>query len=297
MLAIVPAWNEEKSIAQVLEGLQSCAGRLAGKGVDLSVCVIDDGSADGTSEVARQAGANHVLTHGSNRGLGAAVRAGLAHARDHGFDLAVKLDADGQHDPSDIPELIAPILEGRVDLVFGDRFPRMTYRMPLVRRWGNAVFRSLMRWLVGWPIRDSQPGMFAANRAYLDRFFLPYDYNYTQQVLLDGYLKGMRFSQVPIAFNERETGTSFISLKYPFKVLPQIFLLLVMARPLKVFLPPAGLFLAVALGLFSAELALWILDLSSKPVVHVNLVLGLALFGLNIGCFGLLAELIVRHRS
>ena len=297
LLAIVPAWNEEKSIAEVLGGLQACAGGLAGQGIGLSVCVIDDGSTDGTAEAARRAGADLILTHRSNRGLGAAVRSGLAHARDRGFDLAVKLDADGQHDPADIPALIAPILEDRADLVFGNRFPRMTYRMPLVRRWGNAVFRSLMRWLLsGWQIRDSQAGMFAANRAYLDRFFLPGDYNYTQQVLLDAWLKGMRFAQTPIAFHARTSGSSFISFKYPFKVLPQILLLLVMVRPLKVFLPLAGMFLAAAVGLFGVELVLWLQGSTSKPVEHVNLVLGLALFGINTGYFGLLAELLVRHR-
>ncbi len=298
VLAIVPAWNEELSIAQVLEGLRACAGRLAGQGVGLSVCVVDDGSTDGTAEAARRAGADHVLTLGYNRGLGAAVRSGLAYARDHGFDLVVKLDADGQHDPADIPELIAPVLEDRADLVYGDRFPRIAYRMPRVRRWGNAFFRSVMRWLLrGWRIRDSQSGMFAAGRAYLDRFFLPGDYNYSQQILLDAYLKGMRFVQVPVAFRARESGASFISFKYPFKVLSQILLLLVMVRPLKVFLPLAGLFLAVALGLFGLELALWLLGSTSKPVEHVNLVMGLALFGINTGYFGLLAELLVRYRS
>ena len=298
VLVIVPAWNEEESIAQVLNGLQACAGRLAGQDVSLSVCVIDDGSTDGTAEAVRRAGADHVLTHRSNQGVGAAVRSGLGYARDHGFDLVVKLDADGQHDPADIPALIAPVLEDRADLVFGDRFPRMTYRMPWVRRWGNAFFRSLMQWLLsGWQVRDSQPGMFAASRTYLDRFFLPGDYNDPQQILLDAYLKGMRFTQVPVTFRARESGVSFISFKYPFKVLPQILLLLVMVRPLKVFLPLAGLFLAVALGVFGFELALWLLGSTSKPVEHANLVLGLALFGINTGYFGLLAELLVRYRS
>jgi len=236
MLVIIPAWNEEKSIAPVLVGLRTGADRLAEQAVSLPICVVDDGSTDGTAEVARRAGANHVLTHRSNHGLGVAVRSGLIYARNHGFDLVVKLDADGQHDPTDVPELIAPILEDRADLVYGNRFPRITYHMPLVRRWGNAFFRSLMQWLLsGWQIRDSQPGTFAANRAYLDGFFLPDDYNYTQQILLDAYLRGMRFAQVPITFNARESGNSFVSLKYPFKVLPQIFLLLVMIRPLKVF--------------------------------------------------------------
>ncbi len=299
MPALVPAWNEEESVAEVLEGLRACAGRLAGKDVDRSVCGIAGGSADGTSEVARRAGADRVLTHGSNRGLGAAVRTGLAHARDHGLDLAVRLDADGQHDPADTPEPVAPILEDRADPVFGDRFPRMTCRMPLVRRWGNASFRSLMRWLLGgWRIRGPQAGMFAANRACPDRFLLPGDCNHIRQVLPDACLKGTRFAQVPvIVFNARTTGSSFVSFKCPFKVFPRILVLPVMARPPKVFPPLAGLFLAAAPGLFGDEPVPWLPGSGPKPVEHVNPVPGPALFGIDTGYSGLPAGLLARHRS
>ena len=167
----------------------------------------------------------------------------------------MKLDGDGQHDPADIPDLIRPILEDRADVVYGNRFPRITYRMPFVRRVGNALFRRLMRWLTHWDVKDSQPGMFAVNDAYLQVCFIPGDYNYTQQVLLDAYLKGMRFEQTPIAFHRRKAGESFVSLKYPFKVLPQILLLMVLVRPLKVFLPVAAFFLVAAGGIFVVELA------------------------------------------
>ena len=222
LLVIIPAFNEEQSIERVVQGARECAGRLAESGLRLQVCVIDDGSADGTAAAARRAGADHVLVHRRNLGCGAAVRTGLLHGRNQGFGIAVKLDGDGQHDPADIPDLIRPILEDRADVVYGNRFPRITYRMPFVRRVGNALFRALMRWLTHWDVKDSQPGMFAVNDAYLKVSFIPGDYNYTQQVLLDAYLKGMRFEQTPIAFHRREAGESFISLQYPFKVLPQL---------------------------------------------------------------------------
>ena len=297
MLVIIPAFNEEKSIGRVVAGTRQCARRLSESGLRLQICVIDDGSSDGTAAAARRTGADHVLVHKLNLGCGAAVRSGLLHGRNRGYGIAVKLDGDGQHDPADIPDLIRPLLEDRADVVYGNRFPRMAYRMPVVRRVGNTLFRALMRWLTRWDIKDSQPGMFAVNDAYLKVSFIPGDYNYTQQVLLDAYLKGMRFEQVPISFNRRETGSSFVSLKYPFKALPQILMLMVLVRPLKVFLPLAAFFLVAAAGVFLVEMALWLAGHTARPVEHTNLVLGLAMFGLNTGFFGLLAEVGVRRNS
>ena len=113
--------------------------------------------------------------------------------------------------------------------------------MPLVHRAGNFIFTRLMAWLTGWKVKDSQPGILAVNRAYLANFYMPGDYNYTQQILLDGYHKGLRFAHVSVAFRKRVTGRSFVSFKYPFKVLPQIVMVLIGVKPLRVF-GPIGLF-------------------------------------------------------
>lgn len=295
LLVIIPAFNEENTIGQVVTRARKCAGKRLN--LELEVCVIDDGSTDDTAGAARRAGADHILVHKLNQGVGAAVRSGLVYGRGRGFNVVVKLDGDAQHDPADVPDLITPILEDQADVVYGNRFPRLSYRMPLTRRVGNAVFRGLMRWLVRWDIQDSQPGIFAVNKSYLEEFSLPGDYNYTQQVLLDAYLKGMRFAQVPVTFRKREKGSSFVSLKYPFKVLPQILMMLILIRPLKFFLPLALAFLLGASGVFLFGIFTWLWGDANRPVEHVNLVLGLAIFGLNTGFFGLLAELIVYRKS
>lgn len=168
--------------------------------------------------------------------------------------------------------------------------------MPLVRRLGNRVFTGLMRWLTGWPLRDSQPGILALHRSYLAVFNLPGDYNYTQQILLDAYLKGMRFAHVAVSFTQRRHGKSFVSLKYPMKVLPQILMVLCAVRPLKIFAPIGLLFLFIGGSVFTWQFANWILGMSEKPVENVNLVLGSLLFGLQTLFFGILAQLIVITR-
>jgi glycosyltransferase involved in cell wall biosynthesis len=259
------------------------------------IYVVDDGSSDNTLVRARQGGADRVLRHQVNRGLGAAVRTGLAAARDDGADIAVKFDADLQHDPADIPALIDPIEQDMAEIVYGNRFDRIEYRMPLVRRAGNFVFTRLMAWMTRWPLRDSQPGILAVSRAYLANFYLPGDYNYTQQLLLDAYHKGMRFAQVPVSFRPRTAGRSFVSLRYPFRVLPQLVRVLVGVQPLRVFAPIGLAFLALGCGIGAVEMVQWLLGKAGKPVVHVNIVLGSILFGVQTLFFGLIADLIVRQ--
>jgi len=129
----------------------------------------------------------------------------------------------------------------------------------------------------------------------LSDFYLPGDYNYTQQILLDGYHRGMRFAHVPVAFRKRRTGRSFISFKYPLKVLPQIVRVIVGIKPLHVFGPIGLTFLLTGTVVFLVDLAAWMRGINAKPVLHVNAVLGLSLFGLQTLFFGLLADLIVKR--
>ena len=294
VIVVVPAYNESEKIGEAIAALKSAAVELADDGIDLLVYVVNDGSKDDTASIAKEAGADRVLHHKVNRGLGAAVRTGLSAARDDGADVAIKFDADLQHDPADIPRMLQPIDDDEADVVYGNRFERIEYRMPLVRRTGNLVFTRLMAWLTGWQVRDSQPGIFAVSSAYLSNFYLPGDYNYTQQILLDAYHKGMRFAQVPVAFRERVSGKSFVSFKYPFKVLPQIVMVLVGVRPLRIFAPIGLLFFFGGIILSGVELGMWMFGDAVKPIQHTNLAMGTTLFGVQTLFFGLIADLIVK---
>ena len=297
LVIIVPAYNEERSIVAVIEGLQALGPVFSKQGLKSSIVVINDGSTDTTPELARLAMAEAVISHPVNRGLGAAVRSGLIEARSLRADIVVKFDADLQHSPEDIPKLVNPILEKRADLVYGERFSKIDYKMPLIRRIGNTIFTRLMASLTRWPIQDSQPGIFAMNREYLEHYDIPGDYNYTQQLLMDAYLKGMRFEQVPVSFRQRKTGKSFVSLIYPLKVIPQIVLVLVVSRPLSFFFPVGMASFVIGASVFFYQLGQWLLGDAPKPVSNVNFVLGTLLFGLQTVFFGLLAQLIVVTRK
>ncbi len=295
VIVVVPAYNEAEKIQETIRALQSIRKDLKRSGLDYRVYVVDDGSTDATGKLAREAGADRVIRHKINRGLGAAIRTGLLGAREDNAEIVIKFDADLQHDPNDIFELIRPILDDEADVVYGNRFERIEYRMPLVRRIGNIVFTRLMRFLTGWPLKDSQPGIFAINRDYLAVFNIPGDYNYTQQILLDSYHNGMRFAHVPVSFRKRITGKSFVSLKYPFKVTYQIFQVLIQAEPMRVFSSIGFISLFFSAVIFVTEITMFFLGRIPKPVVHVNIVLGLLFFGVQTVFFGFMAELIVKN--
>jgi len=148
IIAVIPAYNEEKRIAQVV--VDACAR------TDI-VLVVDDGSTDRTAAVARQAGAR-VIRHLENNGPGAATMTGLEAARAMGATIVVTLDADGQHDPAEIPRLIQPVLEGRADIVFANRFGQKN-RIPAIRRIFNGIGNVVTLFATGKWVSDSQCGL------------------------------------------------------------------------------------------------------------------------------------------
>lgn len=294
VIIIVPAYNEEERIEAAVNALNQLKPKFEENDLKLKVYVINDGSRDKTYELAKKANADRIVTHQVNRGLGAAVRSGLGAARTDEADIMVKFDADLQHNPDDVLRLIKPILEDEADVVYGHRFKNISYKMPFIRKYGNKTFIALMRWLTKWPVKDSQPGILAVDKSYLKVFYIPGDYNYTQQILLDSYHKGMRFAHVDVDFRKRETGKSFVSYKYPFKVLPQILQIIIGVKPLKFFAPIGLIFLGLALLVAIIEILMFIFGSLEKPIEHVNFVLGFSTFGLQTLFFGLLADLIVK---
>jgi glycosyltransferase involved in cell wall biosynthesis len=217
LAVIIPAKDEAENIGPLLERVR----RVHVADHEVRVIVVDDGSSDGTGELARELGAV-VVRHGVNRGLGAAVRTGLRAAVEAGASSVAYLDADLEYAPEDIPALVEPVLAGRADYVLGSRFLRRVEGMRLYRRVGNALFTGLVRSLTGARITDGQTGMRAFSRSASAAAEIVHDYNYAQVLTLDLLGKGFRLEEVPIRYRVRERGTSFVSWRYPFKVLPAI---------------------------------------------------------------------------
>lgn len=295
VIVFIPAFNEEKKIGEVIKGVYELYQDSERRGFKVEVIVVDDGSTDRTIEVASSAGATRIISHPYNLGLGAATRTGMQTAYEMGVDVALKLDADFQHDPKDIEKVIQPILEDRADIVYGSRFAgKITYKMPLIRKMGNLFFTWLMRKLTGWKITDAQTGLMVYSRKYLANFNMPGNYNPPHQTLIDAYHKHMRYMEVPVVFHPRTSGKSFISLKYPFKVLPQILRTLIMVNPLKVFMP-IGLFLIFG-GMVMFVIEWYLVNHQIIEKLHDSTIVVMILFGIQTAFFGLLADLMVNKK-
>ena len=221
VIVFIPALNEEDSIAQVIQKVP----RHFHPNVTVEVLVIDDGSTDRTVAVAKEAGADHISSLAKNRGLGAAVRAGLQESYRLGADISVMIDADDEYPANEIPNVLEPIFTGEADYTMGSRFRGTIQGMRLHRRLGNYCFTTLQCLLLRKWIRDGQSGMRAFSRQAMEHGEIIHDYRASAQVItLNLVRKGFRVQEVPITYKVRETGDSFISfrLRSLTRVLPAI---------------------------------------------------------------------------
>jgi hypothetical protein len=204
-IAVVPARNEEKSVAGVVEQIRAFDP-------DMEVVVVDDGSADRTAAVATAAGAR-VVRLPFNLGIGGAVQTGFRFALENGFDLAVRLDGDGQHDPRELPALLEPLLADEADIVVGSRFAgEGEYRPPFARRLGIRLFAGVVSRVVGQRVTDTTSGFQALNRRAIALFAADYPHDYPEvEATVMVFKHRLRLKEVPVAMRERQAGDSSIT--------------------------------------------------------------------------------------
>jgi glycosyltransferase involved in cell wall biosynthesis len=201
-LILIPALNEEQSLPAVLEALRRDVP-------ECDVLVIDDGSSDGTADVARRAGVL-LARLPYNLGVGGAMRTGFRFAADAGYLRAVQFDADGQHDVAAIPRLLAA-LDGGNDLVIGSRFAdaTTTYKPGRVRGGAMGMLRRLVSLLAGQRFTDTSSGFRAYSRTAIEYFARAFPLEYlsdTVESLLLAVYAGMRVSEVPVTMQKRAAG-------------------------------------------------------------------------------------------
>ena len=216
-LAIVPALNEEDSVARVIDEL-----RAFDPGLD--VVVVDDGSVDRTAAIAREKGA-YVLKLPFNLGIGGAMQTGFRFAFERGYDLAVQIDGDGQHDPSELPKILRPLLDDEADIVVGSRFTGDgAFRSSFSRRIGIRIFAWTVSAVVRQKVTDTTSGFRAVNRQGIRLFAADYPHDYPEVEATVMVVKHrLRLKEVPVTMRERAGGVSSInawgSIYYMAKVL------------------------------------------------------------------------------
>ncbi len=206
-VVFIPAWNEEQNLPAVLTD-------LAEELPDVDVLVVDDGSTDGTADVARDHGAN-VLSLGSNRGLPVGIAAGYRWALDHGYAFCGRVDADGQHPPSELARLLAIVERGDCDVAVGSRFVSgdgyepYRYLPSPARRLGTALLRRAMRVVLRRPFADATSGLYAVNAAALPVLARPFQ---TEAPEVEALIRlsdaGLRVEEVPARMDPRAGGES-----------------------------------------------------------------------------------------
>ena len=221
-VALVPAFNEEANVGRVIDEIRAFDPSL-------DVVVVDDGSYDRTAEVAHEHGAT-VVRLPFNLGIGGAVQTGFRFAFEHGYDLAVRIDGDGQHDPSQLDRILAPVVRGEADIAVGSRFAgeRDGYRSSRSRRLGIRLLAWVVSRIVGRRVTDTTSGFQALNRRAIELFAhdYPHDYPEVEATIMVSRHR-LRSVEVPVSMRERGGGRSSItalrSVYYMVKVLLAIF--------------------------------------------------------------------------
>ena len=186
---IIPAYNEEETIGSVVLRAKKYAGEII---------VVDDGSADKTAEVAELAGAK-VIKHELNKGKGTALKAGFKKAREFDPSIVVCLDSDGQHNPDEIPNLIASIINKKADIVIGSRFLEGTVNLPVYRRFGQKILDFITNLASRSNVSDSQSGFRAFSRNAMDKLkFREKGFDIESGILLEAKENNLKITEVPI---------------------------------------------------------------------------------------------------
>jgi glycosyltransferase involved in cell wall biosynthesis len=220
-IAIVPALNEEESVGRVIDEIH-----VFDPGFD--IVVVDDGSTDRTAGIAADRGA-HVLRLPFNLGIGGAVQTGYRFAFERGYDVAVQVDGDGQHDAAQLPTILEPVLAGQADLCVGSRFAHGSgYQSSFMRRLGIKVFATVVSAVVRQKVTDTTSGFRAVNRKGIALFAADYPHDYPEvEATVMSVKHKLRLREVPVEMRERASGASSItalrSVYYMTKVLLAIF--------------------------------------------------------------------------
>lgn len=272
----IPAYNEERTIAQVILDAQRFA--------DL-VIVCDDGSTDQTRQISRKLGAD-VVAHEKNCGYGSTIKSLFQRASELNADVFVTIDADGQHEPNEIPAIIKPLLKGSADIVIGSRFVHKngTAEMPLYRQFGAKLITTLVNGSAKNGVTDAQSGFRAYNRSALDRInFNESGMGASIEILLKASKTDLRITEVPSTCKYSTAGTETSSehpLTHGVGVIMSLVRLIVEERPLVMLGIPSLIFLlaGTAFGLLTLQ------NYVMQHVLGTNLALATISFSL-IGFF------------
>ncbi|GIP45594.1 putative glycosyl transferase [Paenibacillus sp. J45TS6] len=227
VLVIVPAYNEAEGIGQVIHQIRQDIPYV-------DVLVINDGSSDDTSRIAKAAGAS-VIDLTCNLGIGGAVQTGYRYAAEHHYDYAVQIDGDGQHNPSDLNRLLDAILETGADMVIGSRFiTKEGFQSTFARKMGIGLLSALLTRLTGQSVTDPTSGYRFCGKRAISLFAREYPTDYPEvEALMLLYNRELTFTEIPVIMKERQGGVSSISAMRSVYYMSKVILSVLLMKTMK----------------------------------------------------------------
>jgi glycosyltransferase involved in cell wall biosynthesis len=273
VVAIIPAYNESKNIGKIIAETNKYVSM---------VIVVDDGSQDNTANIARSMNA-YVISHKRNIGKGAALKRGLNECTKSNPDIVITIDADGQHDPADIPKLLEPIENGEADIVIGSRYVKNSVReIPLVRGFGLSLINTMNKSLIKSAIKDSQSGFRAYTKSALTMIstYNSTGYGVETEQLATAELYGFSIIEVPITIRYQglENRSKKNSILVGMNIVSTIFRIAVERRPL-LFFGVAGIILLAIAVITTSEMLLLFNETRYFSIPLALITLGFALMG------------------
>lgn len=294
----IPAYNEAQAIGTTIKNLPRTF-----TGIDMVlVQVVDDGSSDNTADVARDAGADIIVRHKTNRRLGIVFNSAVSSALAHNADYLVNIDADGQFDAGQIKDLLAPVLTGKADMVIGDRFRGGSANgIPFIKKFLNKFAAKLVGTFLNTKIDDLTCGFRAHNRETLLRLNSVTGFTYTQETIIDAIGKNLKLQWVPVNVQYFENRQSRI-VKSIWKFVSNSAKIIIKAvrdvRPMKFFGIPGLFVIGLSIILFFVFLYLYLPELQITPYRNYLLASIVLLFvGMQFLVFALIADMIKSNRQ
>lgn len=284
----IPCYNEEETLPQTMADIPKQID-----GVDeIETLIIDDGSKDNTVEVARKLGVNHIVKQVSNRGLALAFKAGMDACLRLGADIIVNTDGDNQYYGGDIPKLIKPILEGKAEIVIGDRQTDTIEHFSSLKKRLQKLGSSVVRKFSKSNVIDTTSGFRAYSRDAAMKMNVVSEYTYTLETIIDAGLKKMAIDNVPIRTNDklRESRLFKSPWGYIKKSAATIIRTSVSRSPIKMFLPVALIVFAVGLVLAIRYLVFFAMGEGGGHVQSLLLSAILLICSFLMAMFALLAD-------
>ena len=296
LIIYLPAYNEEKQIRNVLLNLPEKLENIE----KIQYLVVDDGSQDRTKEYALESGAE-VISHGSNRGVGASFYSAIEFALKNDTDILVSIDADGQFDSNEIPTLIAEIEENNVDMIVGNRFSSgRPQNMSKIKYWGNKKIAQLISYISAQKFQDVSCGYRAYNREALLRLNIFGKFTYTHESILSLVYQGLRVKEHPVKvsyYADRKSRIAHSIPRYALRASAIILRVLLDYSPIRVFGALGTIFCLIGSAFEVFLLSYYVFSGSFTPYKATGFI-GLAFIILAMFVFllALIADMLLRMR-